>query len=90
MSISTIRKYTADDKNRVRASAERFCARHGIDYDNSEDYADAEVSIDYAIDSRYDGAYLRKLWTAVYCRALRVSTDVRTTTGWGYIGIQID
>jgi len=37
-----------------------------------------------------DKAYRRKLWTACYCRALRVPCDVRTTTGYGYIGINVD
>lgn len=85
MGISIIRKLDADDMARVTAAAERFCKRHEIKFD---EYTPAEMSIDYAIDNAHSAsrARLRKLWTACYCRALRVPCDVRTTTGWGYVG----
>lgn len=89
MAIATIREYTAEDQARVRAAAVRFCARHGICHDGADD---AENSIDHWLHSSHplDVAYRRKLWTGVYCRALRVPYDVRTTTGWGYIGVSVD
>lgn len=83
MTISIIRKYEDEDKARVQAAAESFCKRHGISFD---EFCGAEISIDYALSDSYDSAYLRKLWTACYCRALRVPTDSRITTGYGYIG----
>ena len=90
MAISIIRTYDTEYKARVKAAAERFCARHGIEYD-ADCYFGAENSIDYAIFSAHplESAYLRKLWTACYCRALRVPTDVRTTTACGYIGVSV-
>lgn len=91
MTIATIRRYTKDDQSRVRAAAERFCARHGIKFDSA--FADdAEASIDHAIwdANPEDKAYLRKLWTACYCRALQVPCDVRTATGYGYIGVTVN
>jgi hypothetical protein len=89
MAISTIREYTDEDKARVRAAAVRFCDRHNIRYYGDDD---AEQSIDYWLHSSHPSelAYRRKLWIGVYCRALRVAYDVRTTTGWGYIGVSVD
>lgn len=83
MSISIIRRVTADDATAVHAAAAGFCNRHGIDPGD-----DAESAIEYAIycgDKR-----LRKLWTACYCRALDVPVNVRTTIGLGYIGLNCD
>lgn len=80
-SISTIRRYEAEDQIRVQAAAESFCNRHGINFD---EFCDAETSIDYVLSQ--GNAQLRKLWTACYCRALRVQTCVRITTGYGYVG----
>ena len=91
MAIATIRRYTEDDQSRVRAAAERFCARHGIKFDSA--FADdAEASIDHWIHESYpeDKAYRRKLWMGCYCRALQVPCDVRTTTGYGYIGVTVN
>ena len=92
MTISTIRRYEAEDQARVKVAAERFCKRHGIKYDASISETEAEISIDYAIWNAHpeDKAYLRKLWTACYCRALRVPYDVRTTTYSGYIGVTVE
>lgn len=92
MSISTIRSYDDEDKSRVKAAAERFCQRHGIKFDASIGDTEAENAIDWWIYSAYpeDKSYRRKLWTAVYCRALRVPCDVRTATGYGYIGVTVE
>lgn len=92
MTITTIRRYDDEDKSRVKAAAERFCKRHGIKFDASNSDTDAETSIDHAILNAHpeDKAYLRKLWTTCYCRALRVPCDVRTTTGYGYIGVTVE
>jgi hypothetical protein len=92
MTISTIRRYTDDDKARVRAAAERFCQRHSINPDQfSDEETAAETAIDFALWSAHpeDKARLRKLWTDCYCRALKVPYDVRTTTGNGYIGVSV-
>jgi len=99
MSIAVIRPYEAEDKARVKAAAERFAARHGIGFSPATRYdlaqggdTAAETAIDYAIYSAHpeDKARLRKLWAACYCRALRVPVDVRTTVGYGHIGVSID
>ena len=85
MAISTIRSYTEEDKARVEAAAERFCKRHGIKF--GEESAETMIEYEIEINGRQgDAANLRKLWTACYCRALQVPCDVRTTTGYGYIG----
>jgi len=91
MTISIIRSYEVDDQARVKAAAERFCDRHNIKYDASIE-SEAEMSISYAIFDAdpEDKRYLRKLWTACFCRALRVPYDVRTTTVGSYIGRAID
>lgn len=91
MTIAVIREYTAEDKARVKAAAERFCKRHGITF--YHDYIDdAERAISYWIFNSHpeDKAYRRKLWTACYCRALRVPYDVRTTTDYGHIGVTVE
>ena len=87
-SMATIRKLDDVDKARVTRAAERFCNRHGISFG----FDDAETMIDYWLYSAHPeiAAYRRKLWIACYCRALRVPVDVRTTTGWGYIGVSCD
>ena len=87
MSLSVIRPYTDADKARVKATAERFCYRHGIAFGDQGETA--ETAIDYAIYSAHpeDKAYLRKLWTGCFCRALGVSYDVRTSTDGSYIGL---
>ena len=90
-SIATIRKYTTEDAARVERAAQRFCARHNISISGPEDDS-AEAAIDHWLHQSHpeDLSYRRKLWTACYCRALRVPVDVRTTTGWGYIGVRTE
>lgn len=93
MTISTIRRVTDLDISRVRAAAERFCARHGISYD-VDDPRGAEDAIQYQIDcggaQGGEDARIKKLWAGCYCRALGEPIDVRTTIAWGYVGISID
>ena len=92
MAISVIRRADDDDLAAVRAAAVRFCQRHDIDYDE-DDESGAEDAIEYALARDVWGqtnARLRKLWTACYCRALRVPTDVRTTIAYGHVGTSID
>lgn len=91
MTISTIRKYTKEDEARVKAAVERFCERHDIYFDPECEFDSAEARIeDWIYDSSpEDKAYHRKLWTACYCRALRVPFDVRTTVFTGYIGVKV-
>ena len=90
MTISTIRRADSDDLAAVRAAAIRFCDRHGIRY-NSPD--EAEQEIEFAMDAQspgYDQARIRKLWTACYCRALGLTTDVRTTIAYGHVGLRVE
>lgn len=90
MAISIIRRADSDDLAAVRAAAIRFCDRHGILY-NSPD--EAEQEIDFAMDPQgrgYGQARIRKLWTACYCRALGLPTDVRTTIAYGYVGLDVE
>ena len=92
MAISTIRRATADDHAAVCDAAVRFCDRHGIQYDPDE-LSGPEDAINYEIEcGGHQGVpqpRLRKLWTACYCRALRVPLDVRTTIAFGHIGISL-
>ena len=90
MTISTIRRADSDDLAAVRAAAVRFCDRHGIRYDSPDE---AEQAIEFAMDPQspgYGQARIRKLWTACYCRALGVRTDVRTTIAYGYVGLSVE
>lgn len=91
MTISTIRKATAKDSERVHYAAEAFAARHRIRVDRSgcfDETVDAEMAIDYAIsDSRPD---LRHLWAACYCRALAVPRSVRVTIAYGHVGVRCE
>jgi hypothetical protein len=52
----------------------------------------AKQAIEYWLHDAHpeDKAYRRQLWMRVYCRALKVPYDVRTTTGWSYIGLAVD
>ena len=90
MTVSTIRKFTTDDQNRLQAAAKRFCERHGLApaFDDPDQF---EVAIERAIDGDGYGrnARMASLWTAVYCRALQVRRDSRVTVGYGYIGHHI-
>jgi hypothetical protein len=90
MTVSTIRRYEDEDKARVESAAERFCQRHNIKFERG--YVTAEQAIENAIWQAHpqDTAYLRKLWTGCYCRALRVPYDVRATTASGYIGVTVE
>ena len=92
MTISTIRRADDDDLAAVRAAAVRFCARHGIQYDQDELSGPADA-IRYEIECGgphgEQDRRIRRLWAACYCRALRVPTDVRTTIAYGHVGISL-
>ncbi|HCZ49107.1 MAG TPA: hypothetical protein DCZ11_08890 [Gammaproteobacteria bacterium] len=91
MGISIIRKATAEDEAAVRATAERFCRRHEIDF--GTDWP-AEEAIRYAIETGGPQGdtdrRLKKLWTACYCRALGLPTRSYYGTAYGYVGILTD
>ena len=89
MALSIIRKLTDNDKTRVEAAANRFCARHNISVSECETALEA---IDYYIANRFpdDRRYYFTLWQRCFCRALRVDYDSRVTTGWGNIGYCVD
>lgn len=85
MGMTPIRALTENDEARVQSAAFRFCERHGI----STSGDNPEFDVEYWLDEQShpeNVAYRRKLWTAVYCRALRMPCDTRVTTAYGYIG----
>ena len=92
MPLSIIRKFTAEDRERLNASAWRFADRHGITLD-IEDLGPAE-----ALDQHlwfYDTGTqqlikeLKRLWQACRCRALREKVDVSIAVGYGYVGYSV-
>jgi len=91
MTISTIRRYTADDAARVNAAALRFCQRHAITASSvgqsAEDSIDDEIDLQRQMDGR--APKLAAQWQRVYCRALGVPYDRRITVGYGYIGLSV-
>ena len=94
-SLSIIRPFTAEDKERLNASALRFADRHGLtlDPDDVNDIGAAEA-LDQHLWSRDTGTWphikdLKKLWQACRCRALDVKVDASITTGYGYVGYSV-
>ena len=91
MAISVIRKADADDYASVRAAAEQFCERHRIVYyDDAPDGAEDAIECEIAQERERGDHRLRKLWTAVYCRALGRPVDRRLTIAYGHVGIRQD
>lgn len=91
MTISTIRRATDDDLAAVEASAERFCARHGITAYEGKTFEECvELAIDTFDPYDFKARKLRQLWIACYCRALGQPRDHRLTIGWGHVGLRID
>jgi len=95
MSLSVIRKFTAEDRERLDASARRFADRHGITLgiEDLEDLGPAE-----ALDQHlwfYDAGTqprikeLKRLWQACRCRALREKVDASIAVGYGYVGYSV-
>ena len=86
MSLSVIRPFTAEDKERLNASAQRFADRHGIQLDLDDlgpaDALDMHMSW---VESQ-ERSNLPQLWQACRCRALRVNVAADIDVGYGYIG----
>lgn len=96
MSFSIIRKATEEDETRLLASAERFCSRHNIEFD---DDVPALRAIEYHIHdlchNRYDedeaAKRLARLWSACASRALRLPTaGPEPYIAYGYVGTEVD
>lgn len=82
MPLSIVRKFTAEDRERLNASARRFADRHGItlDLEGLEDLGPAEA-LDQHLWFYNTGTQprikeLKRLWQACRCRALREKVDV--------------
>jgi hypothetical protein len=90
MTISTIRRYDAEDAAKVNAAALRFCARHNIvaNYEGESAEKSIESEIDLRRQMNGDGSEpkLAAQWQRVFCRALGLPYDRRLTVGYGYIG----
>lgn len=72
MAISTIRKLTATDAERLEATAVRFAKRHSIQFHDDEPALDAvEWAMDSALGGRDANPALVRLWRRAYARALR-------------------
>jgi len=87
MTISIIRQATSQDASSVKAAAERFCKRHGVDFgfpfDSTAVHA---VEFETAKGSRLE--HLRTNWTRAYCRALGFSyQDSRIVLHGDYVGL---
>ena len=95
MALSVIRSFTAEDRERLDASALRFADRHSLtlDPDNASDMGPAEalcqhLSWDQGGPS-CNRRELRRLWQACRCRALKVKVDASISTGYGYVGYSV-
>lgn len=94
--MNILRKFTADDADRLDASALRFAKRHGINIDiehteyTTEDgmgYLYPPPSPWYQVQHEVEyNAHLRRLWQGCFCRALGYKPSMEITIGWGNIG----
>jgi hypothetical protein len=90
MSWSTIRRASENDTTRLTAAAERFCARHDIDYHDCT----AEFAIDCALDIGGSPSYehlnrarrLAPLWRRIIRRTLGNGAE---GIAYGYVGFHI-
>jgi hypothetical protein len=92
MSLSVIRPFTAEDRERLDASAQRFADRHCIKLD-LDDLGPAEalyqhLSWDQGGPS-CNRRELKRLWQGCRCRALKVKVDASITVGHGYVGYSV-
>jgi hypothetical protein len=90
MPLSVIRKSTAEDRERLDASAWRFADRHGITL-GLEDLGPAE-ELDMHLSwfkSQQRSYSLGPLWQACRCRALKVKVDASIAVGYGYVGYSV-
>lgn len=93
MALSTIRKFTEEDSNRLNASAVRFVNRHGIMLNADCDFSKWEA-LEYILwtefgNNRSNGLYISRLWQACKCRALNVNVSASVTVAYGYIGYSV-
>jgi len=86
--ITPIRKVTAEDGERVNASAVRFAARHGLGDITGDEYTTEVFNLECKLSRHGDARdrYLSRLWQKCFCRALGFKPDADLTIGWGYIG----
>lgn len=93
MTISTIRRYDADDAAKVNSAALRFCARHNIvaNYDGepAEQSIEAEIELRRQLDGGRGEPKLAVQWQRVFCRALGQPYNSRLTVGYGHVGIRV-
>jgi hypothetical protein len=98
MAISTIRKLTTEDSERVEAAAKRFCLKRGIRpydlYESAnltpvEDYFAAVLEwVDYN-DAYYGDRNGVRAWRRAFARALRLNESKDLTIGYGYVGYRV-
>lgn len=97
MTISTIRRATADDNSAIERAAERFCRRHGITptFEGETFTSAVEFEVDSArYNNRQFGIHaapvIERQWQRVFCRALGQPYDARLTIGYGYVGLRVE
>jgi hypothetical protein len=92
MPLSIVRKFTAEDREHLDASAWRFADRHGItlDLEDLKDLGPAEAPDQhlwfYDTGTQPRIKKLKRLWQACRCRALGVKVDASIAVGFGYVG----
>lgn len=93
MTIAPFRRFTADDAAALSDSALRFCERHSLDVLSSNLYSRPWEVLDddlcWRVENDQDrkyAVYLKRLWQACRCRALRVPVAADVTVGYGYVG----
>lgn len=92
MAISTIRKFTTEDAQRIESAAKRFCLARGISKNEvvrgdrlCDDYTSA---VDEHIWCCRPGDPDIRAWRKAFARALRMTPSADLTVGYGYVGIR--
>ena len=86
MSLSTIRRFTAEDQERLDTFARRFADRHCIRLDMEDLGAAEALDMHLSWVESQQRSELMPLWQACRCRALRIKVAADVQVGHGYVG----
>jgi hypothetical protein len=92
MAISTFRKFTEEDRNRLEIVAKRFASRWSIPhFDENEGAYDQVVSFVGEESRDRDGnKNMVRAWRRCFARALGEKECAQLTIGYGYVGHYVD
>ena len=92
MALSVGRRMTDEDKQKIEATAERFCKRYATRFQslfpagNESDMAWEDIADMYCEDESISSSHERKLWRQAFRRAL----GGYDSYGWGYVGYHVE